>query len=62
LITFGEGWHNNHHHFPGSASQGFKWWELDITYLALKIMSAFGLVWDLKVVPSKLKRNSIEAL
>lgn len=62
LITFGEGWHNNHHHFPGSASQGFKWWELDMTYLALKTMSFFGLVWDLKVVPPKLKRNTADAL
>jgi stearoyl-CoA desaturase (delta-9 desaturase) len=61
LITFGEGWHNNHHHFPGSASQGFKWWELDMTYLALKAMSALGLVWDLKVVPPQLKRNTVEA-
>jgi len=61
IITFGEGWHNNHHHFPGSASQGFKWWELDMTYLALKTMSMFGLVWDLKVVPPQLKRNPVEA-
>lgn len=61
LITFGEGWHNNHHHFPGSASQGFKWWELDMTYLALKTLSLFGLVWDLKAVPPQLKRNTIDA-
>ena len=61
LITFGEGWHNNHHHFPGSASQGFKWWELDMTYLVLKTLSVFGLVWDLKAVPPQLKRNTIEA-
>jgi stearoyl-CoA desaturase (delta-9 desaturase) len=32
LVTFGEGWHNNHHFFCGSARQGFRWWELDITY------------------------------
>lgn len=61
LITFGEGWHNNHHHYPGSASQGFKWWELDMTYIALKIMSLFGIVWDLKVVPPQLKRKHIES-
>jgi stearoyl-CoA desaturase (Delta-9 desaturase) len=61
LITFGEGWHNNHHHFPGSASQGFKWWELDMTYIALKIMSWFGIVWDLKSVPPQLKRNMTES-
>jgi stearoyl-CoA desaturase (Delta-9 desaturase) len=61
IITFGEGWHNNHHHFPGSASQGFKWWELDMSYITLKIMSWFGLVWDLKTVPTTLKRNIAEA-
>jgi stearoyl-CoA desaturase (delta-9 desaturase) len=56
LITFGEGWHNNHHHFPGSARQGFLWWEYDITYYLLRLMAVFGLVWDLKAVPPGLKR------
>lgn len=51
LLTFGEGWHNNHHHFPGSARQGFRWWELDLTYYGLRLMSWLGLVWDLKPVP-----------
>jgi stearoyl-CoA desaturase (delta-9 desaturase) len=32
LITLGEGWHNNHHHYAISARQGFYWWEIDITY------------------------------
>ncbi len=31
LITLGEGWHNNHHHYPASVQQGFHWWEIDIT-------------------------------
>jgi stearoyl-CoA desaturase (Delta-9 desaturase) len=61
IITLGEGWHNNHHHFPGSASQGFKWWELDMSYITLRVMSWFGLVWDLKSVPPTLKRASTEA-
>jgi stearoyl-CoA desaturase (delta-9 desaturase) len=56
LITFGEGWHNNHHHYPGSARQGFRWWEIDLTYYTLKLMSWFGLVWDLKPVPAQLRR------
>lgn len=56
LITFGEGWHNNHHHYPGSARQGFRWWEVDLTYYVLRIMSWFGLVWDLKPVPASLRR------
>ncbi|HSB19079.1 MAG TPA: acyl-CoA desaturase, partial [Anaeromyxobacteraceae bacterium] len=37
LITFGEGWHNNHHHCPGSARQGFHWWQADLTWYALRL-------------------------
>jgi stearoyl-CoA desaturase (delta-9 desaturase) len=54
LATFGEGWHNNHHHFPSSARQGFHWWEVDISYYLLVLMSWFGLVWDLKPVPARV--------
>jgi stearoyl-CoA desaturase (delta-9 desaturase) len=54
IFTFGEGWHNNHHFYPASARQGFYWWELDITYCALVVMSWFGLVWDLKGVPQRV--------
>jgi len=52
LLTFGEGWHNNHHHFPGSARQGFRWWEIDLTWYLLRVLAACGLVWDLKPVPA----------
>ncbi len=52
LITFGEGWHNNHHFFPGTARQGFRWWEIDLTWYGLKLMSWLGLVRDLKPVPA----------
>lgn len=55
LLTLGEGWHNNHHHFPGSARQGFYWWELDISYLVLKAMAGLGLVHDLKPVPAGVR-------
>jgi stearoyl-CoA desaturase (delta-9 desaturase) len=48
LIVFGEGWHNNHHHYPSAARQGFKWWELDVTYYILKALSWVGVVWDLR--------------
>ena len=51
LITLGEGWHNNHHRYMGTARQGFYWWEIDITYYALKALSWTGLIWDLKPVP-----------
>jgi len=55
LLTFGEGWHNNHHHFPGSARQGFRWWEIDLTYYGLCVLAAIGLVWDLKPSPAQLQ-------
>jgi stearoyl-CoA desaturase (Delta-9 desaturase) len=57
IITFGEGWHNNHHHFPGSARQGFRWWEIDLTYYVLRAMALCGVVWDLKPVPAGLRRR-----
>ena len=53
LLTFGEGWHNNHHHYMSSANQGFKWWEIDISYYTLKALSLVGLVWDLRRVPKR---------
>lgn len=55
LLTFGEGWHNNHHHFPGSARQGFYWWEIDLTYYVLRTLAACGLIWDLKTVPLRIR-------
>jgi stearoyl-CoA desaturase (delta-9 desaturase) len=51
LITLGEGWHNNHHFFPGTVRQGFRWWEIDLTWYGLKLMSCLGLVRDLKPIP-----------
>ncbi|KRB40818.1 stearoyl-CoA 9-desaturase [Rhodanobacter sp. Root179] len=52
LLTFGEGWHNNHHFFPGSSRQGFRWWEVDVTWYGLKLMAMLGLVRGLKPVPA----------
>jgi stearoyl-CoA desaturase (delta-9 desaturase) len=51
LITLGEGWHNNHHKHMTCTRQGFYWWEIDITYYLLKMMSWTGLIWDLRPVP-----------
>lgn len=52
MVTLGEGWHNNHHRFPGATRQGYCWWELDITYLILKFLERLGIVWDLTVPQS----------
>jgi stearoyl-CoA desaturase (delta-9 desaturase) len=57
LITLGEGWHNNHHRYPHSTRQGFRWWEFDPTYLGLKVLSWTGLIWDLRPVPQAVKEE-----
>jgi stearoyl-CoA desaturase (delta-9 desaturase) len=56
LFTFGEGWHNNHHHHPGTANQGWYWWEIDVSWYALRVLAALGLVWDLRT-PSPAIRD-----
>ena len=48
LLTTGEGWHNNHHHYQSSANQGFRWWEIDVTYYVLRLLAFTGLIWDLR--------------
>jgi stearoyl-CoA desaturase (Delta-9 desaturase) len=48
LLTFGEGWHNNHHHYPASARQGFTWWQLDVSYFALRALACVRLVRGLR--------------
>jgi len=57
VITMGEGWHNNHHAYQSSVRQGFRWWEIDPTFYILKVLSLFGLVWDLKTPPLEVRRN-----
>ena len=53
----GEGWHNNHHAYQSSVRQGFRCWEIDPTFYILKMLSLFGLVWDLKTPPLEVRRN-----
>jgi stearoyl-CoA desaturase (delta-9 desaturase) len=54
LITTGEGWHNNHHHYQSSAKQGFRWWEIDVTYYVLRLFELLGLVWDVRRPPREV--------
>lgn len=56
LITWGEGWHNNHHRYPAAARAGFRWWELDVNYYLIRLFAALGLVWDVHEVPAALQR------
>lgn len=43
LLTYGEGWHNNHHAFQASARHGLKWWEIDLTWLTIRLFQVLGL-------------------
>ena len=54
LLTLGEGWHNNHHFYQACAHQGFTWWQLDVTYLAIVVLEKLGLVWDVKRAPQRV--------
>jgi stearoyl-CoA desaturase (delta-9 desaturase) len=54
LATWGEGWHNNHHRYQGSVRQGFRWWEIDLTYYLLKLMSWTRVIWSLHQPPKQL--------
>lgn len=55
LIAAGEGWHNNHHHDPCSASVQHRWWEIDITYYVILLLSAMGLAWNI-VLPRHVRQ------
>ncbi|MBI1790784.1 MAG: fatty acid desaturase [Acidobacteria bacterium] len=49
LLTFGEGWHNNHHAHPNSSRHGLAWYELDLTYVQIRLLELFGVARGVKV-------------
>ncbi|HEX8908441.1 MAG TPA: fatty acid desaturase [Anaeromyxobacteraceae bacterium] len=55
LATLGEGWHNNHHHYQSAANQGWFWWEIDVTWYALRALAALGVVRDLRTPPAAVR-------
>src|SRR6266568_21954 len=57
FFTMGEGWHNNHHAYQSSVRQGFRWWEIDLSFYVLKALSFAGIVRDLKTPPMEVLRN-----
>ena len=54
IITAGEGWHNNHHRYQSSARQGFRWWQIDVTFYGLWLLSKVGIVKELRPVPQRV--------
>jgi stearoyl-CoA desaturase (delta-9 desaturase) len=49
VLTFGEGWHNNHHAHPTAARHGLRWWEVDMNWYGIQVLRTLGLAWDIKV-------------
>lgn len=60
LLTFGEGWHNNHHAFPRSARHGLRWWEVDLSWWVLTLLGRLGLVHQIRL-PSQEAQDKRQA-
>ncbi len=50
LLTYGEGWHNNHHAYQYSARHGLKWWEIDPTWMMIRSLEIIGLAKNVKLI------------
>lgn len=59
ILTFGEGWHNNHHAHPTSARHGIRWYEVDLNWYCIKTLSMLGLAKDVKELKWPLPANKI---
>jgi len=53
ILSFGEGWHNNHHAFPQSAKHGLQWFEFDFTWQHIKFLKFLGLAKKIRLIPIK---------
>ncbi len=58
VITGGEGWHNNHHRYPWAARQGFRWWQIDMTYYVIRAFSWLGIVREIRPVPDTVRAEA----
>jgi stearoyl-CoA desaturase (delta-9 desaturase) len=58
VITLGEGWHNNHHHYKGCARQGFFWYEIDMTYYILRLLALVGVVKNMREPTAEAKEKN----
>jgi len=62
MLTFGEGWHNNHHASPQAAKHGIAWYEFDLNWYGIWALKTLGLAWDIKLPKSKLSTAELAAL
>jgi stearoyl-CoA desaturase (delta-9 desaturase) len=57
VLSWGEGWHNNHHRYPMAARAGFAWWEIDVNYYLIRTLALVGIVWDVREVPADVRAD-----
>ena len=65
FLTYGEGWHNNHHAYPYSAAHGLRWWEVDLTYFTIRLLALVGLAENIRLPrgnPAQLPRPALDSL
>lgn len=55
IVTYGEGWHNNHHAYPHVAKAGWRWWEIDVTWWAIQVLRTLGLATKVIMPPAIAK-------
>lgn len=60
ILTMGDGWHNNHHQHPRSATSGVVWWEFDLCAGIIRLWEKMGLVWNVKWAPRYIKDENGE--
>jgi stearoyl-CoA desaturase (delta-9 desaturase) len=60
LFAWGEGWHNNHHAFPFSARHGLRWYEIDHTWILIRILQTLGLASDIKLPTSDMQARLLQ--
>jgi sn-2 palmitoyl-lipid 9-desaturase len=58
LLTYGEGWHNNHHAFPHVAKSGYRWWEIDMTWWAIALLQKLGLAKKVIMYPPQVRQSA----
>jgi stearoyl-CoA desaturase (delta-9 desaturase) len=61
MLTFGEGWHNNHHASPQAARHGIAWYEFDMNWYGIRALKMLGLAWDIKLPKTKLTATELSA-
>ncbi len=61
LVGLGEGWHNNHHAFPASARHGLRWWQIDVSYVVIRILAAVRMASHIHLPPRSVAASPSEA-